>query len=206
MDRAVRALKNRITVSRDLRTKLITIAVETESPQLSQQMAQRIVQLLDEFVVTKSQTRGGVKAAFSDKRLVESRVEMAKAEESFRAFLDGNRNYQQSPDPAVRLKGIRLDNELRLRTQLVSTLAIAHEQALLEEKNDMPILNVMDRGNLPIDKSGPARSQMVVMVGLLGSILTWGLLNRSRLGSLLTSGFSNDFLTQNPKTDVPRGN
>jgi uncharacterized protein involved in exopolysaccharide biosynthesis len=70
----------------------------------------------------------------------------------------------------VRLKGTRLEAELRLRTQVVTTLAIAREQALMEEKNDMPILNVLDVGNLPLEKSGPARSQTVVFVAIVISL------------------------------------
>ena len=173
LDRAVMALKTKITINRDLKTRLITIMVETESPQLSQQVAQCLVKLLDEFVVTTSRTRGGAKAAFTEKRMAEAREEMAKAEDAFRAFLDGNRNYTLSSDPAVRMKGLRLDNELKLRTQLVTTLAIAYEQALLDEKNDMPILNVLDRGNLPIDKSKPARSLIAFMVLLVTGLGTW---------------------------------
>ena len=187
IDRAVKALKGRITVTRDIKTKLITLTVETESPELSQQMAQRLVSLLDEFVVTKSQTRGGVKATFSEKRLFEARMEMTRAEESFRIFLDNNRNYLASPDPAVRLKGNGLDNELKLRTQLVSTLAIAREQALLEEKNDMPILNVLDVGNLPFEKSGPSRASIVGISLFLGTILSFSFVNRVLLRKLLAT-------------------
>lgn len=181
IDRSVKVLNDLIIINRDLKTKLLSIKVETKSPQLSQQVAQCLVHLLDEFVVTKSQTRGGVKAVFSDKRLVEARQEMAQAEDAFRAFLDGNRNYLMSPDPAVRLKGQRLDNELKLRTQLVTTLAIAREQALLEEKNDMPILNVLDPGNLPIEKSWPPRSIIVLLVALFAGIGTWVWDNKGRI-------------------------
>ena len=186
-DRALKYLKKIITVTRDPKTKLITITVETESPQLSQLVAQRMVRLLDGYVVNTTKTRGGVKAAFSEKRLNESRMEMAKAEDVFRAFLDGNRNSLTSPDPGVRLKGLRLDNELRLRIQLVSTLAIAREQALLEEKNDMPILNVLDVGNLPIDKSAPPRSLYAALGLVLGTALCWTYMNRARLASILAS-------------------
>ena len=182
VDRAVVALKGRISITRDLKSKVTTLAVETKSPQLSQQVAQRLVYLLDEFVVNKSQTRGGAKAAFSEKRLIETRMDMAQAEDAFRIFLEGNRNYLQSPDPSVRLKGNRLDNEFKLRTQLVSTLAIAREQALLEEKNDMPILNVLDPGNLPVEKSGPARVKIVLLASLLVGLVasTWYERNRIR--------------------------
>jgi hypothetical protein len=181
MDRAVAALKQRISITRDLKTKLLTFAVETESPQLSQQVTQRLVRLLDEFVVAKAQTRGGAKADFAEKRLKEARQEMAQAEDAFRAYQEGNRNYMMSPDPAVRLKGLRMDSELKLRTQLVTTLAIAREQALLEEKNDMPILNILDEGNLPAEKSRPGRFVMVALASLVAGLAVWGWENHAKL-------------------------
>lgn len=188
IDRAVSALKKHITITRDLKTKLITIVVETESPELSQQVVQRLVFLLDEFVITKSQTRGGTKATFTEKRLIEARQEMDQAEEKFLSFLQGNRNYTVSPDPSVRQKGQRLENELKLRTQLITTLAIGREQALLEEKNDLPILNVLDSGNLPIEKSAPPRSVIVGLTVALAAAGYLGFLNRSRLATLFVLG------------------
>jgi len=173
IDLSVIALRDKISVTRDLKSRLLTISVETRSPELSQQMVREMVHLLEEMVMTKAQTRGGVKAAFANKRLKEAREEMAHAEEGFRSFLDANRNYMASPDPAVRLKGLRLENELRLRTQLVTNLAIGLEQALLEEKNDLPILNVLDPGNLPIQKSKPSRSVMIMLATLLSTLGAW---------------------------------
>lgn len=178
LDRAMRALKERITITRDFKTKLLTIAVQTESPELSQQVAQRLAHLLDDFVISKSQTRGGAKATFTEERLRDARSDMDRAEAAFQAFLEGNRNYLASADPAVRLRGLRLENDLKLRTQVVTTLTIAREQALLEAKNDMPILNVLDAGNLPIDKSGPARSQAVLTTWFLVSLLVLGIQER----------------------------
>ena len=77
----------------------------------------------------------------------------------------------------MRLKGSRLETELRLRQQLVTAIAMNREQALLEEKNDIPILNVLDPGNLPIDKSRPTRSVMVVFASLLVGLGSWIWLN-----------------------------
>ena len=181
LDQATRALRERITITRDLKTKLLTLAVETESPELSQQVVQALVSLLDEFVVSKTQTRGGTKAAFAEKRLAEARREMAQAEQAFGAFLDSNRNFATSPDAAVRLKGVRLDNEFKLRTQIVTTLAIAREQALLEEKNDMPILNILDDGNLPYEKSRPNRGPVVISTTLGAMLLVFVIENRKKV-------------------------
>ncbi len=163
MDRAVMALNEVLLTSRDLKSKVITLSAETKSPDLSQQVVQRAGKLLETFLQEKGRTRGGAKAIFAEARLADARGEMDQAEEAFRRFLESNRNYQSSGDPAVRLKGTRLENELRLRQQLVTTLAMNREQALLDEKSDIPILNVLDPGNLPIDKSRPSRSVLVLL-------------------------------------------
>lgn len=177
-DRAVKAMGEIYTASRDLKTKVLTLSVETRSPELSQQVARQAARLLETFVQEKGRTRGGYKAAFAEARLREARGEMAVAEEEFRKFIDGNRNYQISTDPSVRIRGARLEAELKLRQQLVMTLAMNREQALMEEKNDIPILNVLDSGNLPVDKSRPGRSKILIIAFFLVAVGTWAWLNR----------------------------
>lgn len=178
MDRAVKELGKVLSASRDLKTKVIAISAETQSPELSQLVVQRAGKLLEVFLQEKGRTRGGAKAAFAEARLNDARREMEEAEDSLRRFLEGNRNFQTSGDPAVRLKGTRLEAELRLRQQLVTTLAMNREQALLEEKNDIPILNLLDGGNLPIEKSRPSRSMMVLLAAMLVAGVGWSWLNR----------------------------
>jgi uncharacterized protein involved in exopolysaccharide biosynthesis len=185
MDRAVKELGTVLSASRDLKSQVISISAETRSPELSQLIVRRAGKLLEVFLQEKGRTRGGAKAAFAEARLAEARREMDEAEDALRRFLEGNRNFQTSGDPAVRLKGTRLETELRLRQQLVTSIAMNREQALLEEKNDIPILNVLDAGNLPIDKSRPARSSFVlgVMVLVASGFFAWD--HRERLKVLL---------------------
>jgi uncharacterized protein involved in exopolysaccharide biosynthesis len=185
MDRAVKEFSSVLSASRDLKSKVITLSVETKSPDLSQQVVQRAGKLLETFFQEKGRTRGGAKAVFAESRLAEARREMDEAEDNLRRFLDGNRNYLGSADPAVRLKGTRLEAELRLRQQLVTSIAMNREQALLEEKNDIPILNVLDAGNLPIEKSKPTRSVFVLGVMFLVAVTLSGWHHRELLKSLL---------------------
>jgi uncharacterized protein involved in exopolysaccharide biosynthesis len=180
-DRAVKKLGTLIFASRDLKSKVITLAAETHSPELSQQLVQRATALLEQFLLQKGRTRGGEKALFATARLTEARREMDQAEEVLRRFLNLNRNYQTSADPSVRLQGARHEMELKLRQQLVTTLALSREQSLLEEKDDKPILNVLDPGNLPLEKNGPARSLFVLLAALVAGAGTWGWLNRAWL-------------------------
>jgi uncharacterized protein involved in exopolysaccharide biosynthesis len=72
-----------------------------------------------------------------------------------------------------------LENELRLRQQLVTTLALNREQALLEEKNDIPVLSLLDPADYPSDKSRPPRSLFVVAAALMAGTGAWIYLHRT---------------------------
>lgn len=177
MDQAVAGVVGVFSASRDLKTRVLTLSAETVSPDLSQRVVQRAARLLETFVQEKGRTRGGFKANFAEARLREAREEMAGIEEDYRKFLESNRNFQVSTDPSVRICGTRLEAELKLRQQLVMTLALNREQALMEEKNDLPILNILDEGNLPIEKSKPSRSVYVFFGFLIGMAGFWIWLN-----------------------------
>lgn len=178
MDKAVKRLDAILDAKKDLKSNVITLTAETRSPDLSQQVVRRATELLNQFVVKNSRSRSGEKAVFAEARLSEARSEMDQAEAAFRVFLESNRNYQMSADPAVRLRGARLEAELNLRRQLVTTIAMNREQSLLDAKNDVPILNVLDAGNLPIEKSKPKRSIIVLLVTMLAGLGSWAWLNR----------------------------
>lgn len=173
VDRALKALDKTMSVTRDFKTNIILLTAETRSPELSQQILHRATELLNIFVVENARTQGSEKAAFSGARLEDARKELDKAEKAFREFLESNRNYQMSLDPEVRLRGARLEAELSLRRQLMVTLAMNREQALLDAKNDIPIINVLDPGNLPIEKSGPPRGLIVLLSMLLAGLGNW---------------------------------
>ena len=187
MDRAVGEVSQVLSVSRDIKSKVIVISAEVKSPELSQLIVQRVGKLLEFFLQEKGRTRGGTKAVFAEARLSEARREMNEAEEILRRFLEGNRNFQTSSEPSVRLHGTQLETELRLRQQLVNAIAMNREQALLEEKNDIPVLNIMDSANLPIDKSRPVRSKMVFLTFLLVGIGGWAWMNREWIRNRLIS-------------------
>ena len=185
MDRAVKTLNSILNATKDLKSNVITLTAETKSPELSQEIVRRATDLLNQFVVQNSRTRGSEKADFAKARLADARHQMGEAEASFRDFLEKNRNYQLSSDPAVRLEGARLEAELNLRRQLVTTLAVNREQSLLDAKNDIPILNILDAGSLPIEKSKPVRSRIVLLVVFLVGLGVWSWENRAWLRSRL---------------------
>ena len=185
MDRGVSALNEVLFANRDQKSRLLSIWAETRSPELSQQIVRRATSLLESYVLERGMTRGGNKAAFAEQRMKDAQKDYDAAEEEYSQFMARNRNFRLSSEPSVLLKGLRLDAELRMRQQLVSTLALSREQALMEEKNDLPILNVLDVGSVPFEKSRPARANLVLAIFFLGTVATWGWTNRHLVSALL---------------------
>lgn len=193
MDQAVRTMNGVLVASKDIKTRILYISSETKSPELSQLIVRKAVENLERFVQGKGRTRGNEKARFAEARLKEARAEMDQTEEMLRRFLQGNRNFQVSGDPTIRLLGARLEAELKLRQQLVLTLSMNREQALLEEKNDIPIVNILDPANLPIDKSRPTRAVIVILGFLLSTIGAWLWRNRVWIKAVLSNDTSLPF-------------
>lgn len=174
-DRAVLAVDELVDASKDSKSNMITITAETRSPELSQALVHRAMALLNEFVVLNSRSRGREKASFARSRLQEAEQSRDQAETALKVFLRVNRSFGKSGDPDVLLSGQKLEVELALRRQLVATLAVNLEQALLDSKNDIPILNVLDAGNRPFEKSRPKRAIIVMVFALFSGlgVLAW---------------------------------
>jgi uncharacterized protein involved in exopolysaccharide biosynthesis len=186
-DKAIGKVKNIFDIQKDPKSGLITIVVTTTSPELSQQLAHEALSLTDDYLLKHSQTQAGAKAEFAIQRLKDAREEALQAEEGFRRFLMVNRNYQSSADPSIRLTGARLEADLSLKRQIVSSLAFSREQALLEQKDNIPVLNVLDEGHLPSEKSGPPRGLMVIATILLAGFSSWAWRHRQWIGAKLRS-------------------
>lgn len=174
--------------ARDQKTEVITVSAETPSRELSMQLVERELALLEVFVQEKGRTHGGAKALFAQARLGEARVNVDAARDAFRVFLNVNRNYQSSPDPAVRLRGQQLEMELKLRETMMFTLAQNYEQALMEEKNDIPVLNILDPPQVSVEKTKPSRARMVMSMLFLGCLGSLGWTQRHWLKAFLFEG------------------
>lgn len=173
VDRGMKALPGVMKIDKDIRTNILTLSVETKSPQLSQQVAHDALELLEAFLKTQNQTHGRETAKFTTERLKVAESDYQGAERRMEVFLNVNRNFSASADPEVRLRGQHLAADLKLREDLIASLTLNHEQALLQAANDTPVLNVLDDANLPIEKSRPHRALLVLLGMFLAGFGSW---------------------------------
>jgi uncharacterized protein involved in exopolysaccharide biosynthesis len=181
VDRALGPLRRLLSVQRDGKSGLLTIAAETRSPELSQQVVQQAAERLREALVEFSQASGKNKARFTLGRLEEARVTYDDLGRRLQAFQDANRNWDTSPAPEVRFRGAQLKERLDLWRQVVSNLTLNHEQALLDAQNDTQTLLLLDPGSLPREKSRPARALIVFVAAAAAGAGSWAVHNRTAI-------------------------
>jgi hypothetical protein len=179
LDRAVGPLRRVLGVQRDAKSGLLTITAETRSPELSRQVVRQAAENLRDFLVEFSQAAGKDKARFTLGRLEEAQATFQELARQFQAFQDANRNWDTSPAPNVRFQGARMKERLDLWRQVVTNLTLNHEQALLEAQNDTQTLLLMDPGNLPLEKSRPARAFIVFVAAGAAGAGSWIFRNRT---------------------------
>ncbi len=185
IDKGFKNLKKYFYTKKDMKSGALTIVVETNSPDLSRQVAMDATALLQQFLTSQGQTKGRQRALFLKQRIEETTASFKVAERGFQDFLQSNLNYQNSTNAEVILKGKRLQDEMERQRALIATLYSQQEQALLDQKDDVPVLNILDEGNLPIEKSGPPRGLITAVSFLLFGLFAWVARNRLRISDRL---------------------
>jgi hypothetical protein len=185
MDRARDALQRIFTAEKLQRSPILVLSIETRSPELSQQIVEESLKLLDLFLDHEVQSKGDIKARFASERVQAAKQDFLSAEQDLKAFANANRNYPVSSDPGVRLGGQRLEGLLKIRGDLLALTMMNHENALMEAADDTATPNVLDHGNLPIRKSRPTRSLLVLMAAFLVGAASLGWAQRAWIASFL---------------------
>jgi len=139
--------------------------VQTKWPELSVQVAERLLGLVNEFNLQTRQRQANAEREFVTLRLVEARAELAVAEDSMQAFLQSNRRIENSPQ--LGFDRDRLQRVVTLRQEVVISLAQALEQAKIEEVRNTPVITIVEE---PYPPARPDRRRLI-MKGLVSLAL-----------------------------------
>lgn len=204
-----RAIARAVGVTVTRQTGILRLSVETAYPELSAQVANRLLHLLNEFNTEARQSQVRMRRAFVADRLSSAEIELRKAEDDRRTFLQQNRQWQQAP--LLALEEDRLRREVQLRQEIFLTLSREYETARIEEVNDTPVLSVIDHAVAPLEKSSPMRRLMVLLAVTVSGVLaiviafTFEFLERTRVASSAAGVEFRRLLDEVRRTLTPRG-
>jgi len=166
-DRLRQALASITSVASDKKTGVITVAVETEYPAFSQAILTRYIDELESFNLHKRRSQAKERAKYLARELTTQKAELEAAEDSLAAFQAQNRDWMGSSDPETGKLLARLKRVVDTRSQTYFYLTQEYEVAKLDAQKDVPVVRILDQPTLPTQKSGPKRTLIVVMTGLV---------------------------------------
>lgn len=166
---AVRMLRSRMVILINAKTGVVDFSVRMPDPVTSAAVAQRLLELLNQFNLQSRQSNAAAERRFTDTRVNEVRASLRVAEDAEQEFLQQNRDYRNSPQ--LNFQHDRLDRAVQLQQQLYNTLAQSLEQSKIEEVRDTPVITTIER---PVPPAFPD-SRGIAVLGLifvaLGTIL-----------------------------------
>jgi uncharacterized protein involved in exopolysaccharide biosynthesis len=169
LDRSIKKLHKLAKISMDKKTGVIDLSVTTKYPELSAAVVHAYLEELDDFNIHHRQSTARENEKFTTCRLQEIKSELASAEDTLRSFKQANMNYMISSDPTLQLELSRLQREVDIKAALYLTMAQQNETAKVEAVKDIPIIQILDKGMVPIEKTSPHRS-LILLGALFGSL------------------------------------
>lgn len=153
----------------DRRTGIVTLEVEMHSPELAAAVANRMIELLNQFNLERRQSQSREERRFSGDRLATAERELRAAEQAHLAFLQRNRTYSESP--LLSFEDNRLSREVQLKQEVFLTLTKNYEEARISEVRDTPVLTVIDSAVPPVMRTRPRRMVGTVVAGILAGLV-----------------------------------
>lgn len=169
---AIRALQNSITTSVAEETGIVKLSVTTMSPGLSVAIAQRLVDLVNQFNIESARTRAAAQRAFTEEQLDQARSTLRSAEDNQQSFREHNRDFRTSLP--LQFEDARLGREIDQRQQVLISLTQAYNQSRLDEVRTMPVIALVERPTKPVFPN-PRHVISKVAMGLLAGA-TFGIL------------------------------
>ena len=158
-EEVVKALQERVSVSVDKKTLVITASVQMQDPVISAQMTKVVLENLQNYITNYRTQKVKQDLEFTQKVFGESRDAYYKAQRAYAAFEDANRNIISS---SYRTEQERLKNEMTLTFNVYNTLAQKLEQDKLRVQEETPVYTVIEPATVPLKASSPKKALILV--------------------------------------------
>jgi uncharacterized protein involved in exopolysaccharide biosynthesis len=160
---------NRMKVSIDRMTGILTLEVEMPDPVLAAYSTKFIINYLTKFVSEYRSGRENQKVVFLTSQVGLAKQKYQRAEYALNAYRDRHRN------PFTNVSQIeeqRLQNEFTQYQNLYADLNRQLETARLESLQESPVLKIIEPPMVPNGKSSPRTVLIMLLAGFIGGSLS----------------------------------
>lgn len=180
----VKSLEKKVVCDVDNKTLVITISVTDQDPLICATMADSVKARLQDFITEYRTKKARVDLEFNKKLYEEAKARYDEAREKYATYADANQDLMYQSD---RTKLVNLENDMQLKYNRYNTVAQAVMAAEAKVQEETPSFTTLQSATVPVKKSGPARTKIVLIIVFLAFLGTsaWILYKEDQLKPLL---------------------
>jgi uncharacterized protein involved in exopolysaccharide biosynthesis len=156
--------ESRIKTEIDRMTRALSISVTMPEAKLSSDVVNQLVKSLNKYITLDRQSTAREQSQYLKNRLIQVKDSLNMFENELLIFTE--KNISITTSPRLLLEEIRLKRRVEIAQELFLSLTTQYELIKLEEVKETPVLNIMEKAEQPIKKSGPKRLNILIIIML----------------------------------------
>ena len=162
-----------VQLSMEVNDKDGYISLSTTMPEAraAAELTQKAQELLEQYVIDFKIEKSSSELDFIKNRYQEKEQEFQKIQQKLAVYTDRNQNVNSA---RAKMELMLLQSEYDLAYGVYSELAKQLETQQLKVKEDTPIFTILQPVFVPLEKTGPKRSLIVIIYIFLGFVLSIG--------------------------------
>jgi uncharacterized protein involved in exopolysaccharide biosynthesis len=157
-------LRKDVSASTSTQTGVVSIQVRSRSAVLSDEIATRLLSIINAFNLQRRQTQAAAERAFAESRVASIKGDLGAAEGRLQDFLQHNANCCEAP--SLRFEEQRLSRDVATQQQLYTTMLQSFEQAKIDEVRDTPVITVIEPPTIPV-RPDSRRAALLLPFGVI---------------------------------------
>ena len=168
-------LEGVLTIEVDEKEGLVSLHAELDNRLVAARLAQAATDLLQRNVIAFKSQSARNNLDFIERQFESKRLEFEQIQDSIAIFKDQNLNITST---LYQNQLTRLESQFSVTSSVFQELAGQVEQAKIQVNKDTPIFTIIEPVSVPLERTKPKRSLIVVIWTFLGGVLAvgWSLL------------------------------
>jgi uncharacterized protein involved in exopolysaccharide biosynthesis len=151
----------------------LVISVEVQDPQVAAQLTDSVVKSLTAYIIDYRTQKVNNDLKFIANQHNEAEARFVKAQQALASYSDRNKNVVLA---SARTEEQRLQSEYNLAFNIYNTLSQQLEQTKIKVHENTPVFKVIDPAKVPLQKSKPKTSLLLIATVFLGIFVGVGLI------------------------------
>ena len=160
-----------VSIEVDDQEGLVSISVELADRMVAAQLAQAATDLLQSNIIAFKSQSARNNLDFIESQFESKRQEFEEIQDSIAVFKDQNLNITSS---LYQNQLTRLESQFTVTSSVFQELAGQVEQAKIQVNKDTPIFTIIEPVSVPLERSKPKRTMMVIVWAFLGGLFSVG--------------------------------